>query len=122
MSHRRQLMGRYDMKEIIKLVAKQYGIIPEEILDGRNKDARKAAVYLTKRHTEETNREIGERVGGVSYPAVSKSVERMEKEMEANQSLRKDVNRMEGNLSQVNRLRLRLFLEFPFFKIGRAHV
>ncbi|GBD98178.1 chromosomal replication initiation protein [bacterium BMS3Abin07] len=89
------------MEEIIELAAKQYGITPEEILDDRNREARKAAVYLTKKHTEVTNLEIGEQMGGVSYSAVLEVVERMEKEMGENRNMKKGINRMEGNLPQV---------------------
>ncbi|GBE33485.1 chromosomal replication initiator protein DnaA [bacterium BMS3Bbin05] len=94
-------MGRYDMDEIIELVAKQYGITPEEILDGGNREARKAAIYLIKKHTEVTNREIGEQFGGVSYSAVSKVMERAEREMEANRNMRRRITRMNRKMSQV---------------------
>ncbi|HDL20506.1 MAG TPA: hypothetical protein ENH30_04420 [Nitrospirae bacterium] len=64
---------------------------------------------MGKHGMDETNLEIGEQMG-VSYPAVSKLVERMQKEMKENRNMRKGTNRMEGNLSQVNRLTL-----WPFF-------
>ncbi|HDO21614.1 MAG TPA: transposase [Nitrospirae bacterium] len=100
-SHRRQLMGRHDMEEIIELVAQECGVTKDDILKGRDREARKAAVYLTKKHTEVTNREIGKRFGGVSYSAVSKVVERTEREMEENRNMRRRINRMNRKLSPV---------------------
>ena len=73
----------------------------DDILKGREREARKAAVYLTKKHTEVTNREIGKWFGGVSYSAVSKVMERTAQEMEANRNMRRRINRMNKKLSQV---------------------
>ncbi len=100
-SHRRQLMERHGMEEIIDMVAREYGITADDVLKNRVGEARKTAVYVIKKHTTVTNREIGEQFGGISYSAVSKVVERTEREMKENRSLMRRVNRLEWQLSQV---------------------
>jgi REP element-mobilizing transposase RayT len=91
-SHRRQLMGRHEMEDIINHVALEYGIPADDVLRGKDREARKVAIYLIKKHTSVINREVGERFGGVSYSAVSKVVARTERKMEKDRRLRKRIS------------------------------
>lgn len=99
-SYRRQLMGRHEMEDIINRVAHEYGVAVDAVVSGREREARRVAIYLIKRRTSVTNREIGKRFGGVSYSAVSKVVERTEREMEKDKNLKKRISSMVRIMSQ----------------------
>ncbi len=100
-SHRRALRASYDMEDILKCSAGTYKVSTEDILEGRLPEAKKAAIYLIKKHTGVTNQEIGERFGGLSYSAVAKICRRLEGAMEENRGLRKKIERIERTLSNV---------------------
>jgi len=65
---------------------------------GRDKPAKKAAVYLVKRYSGLSNREIGHFCGGMHYSALSKSSARFEREMEKNSELRRLVKALMSNV------------------------
>lgn len=100
-SHRRELLGKGDMEDIITHVALAYALPTEEVQQGKNREARKVAIYLIKKHTAVTNREIGERFGGISYSAISKVVERVEREMKKNRSLQQRISHVITIMSHV---------------------
>jgi chromosomal replication initiation ATPase DnaA len=86
--------------EIIAAVAGRYETAVEEIMAGRQREARNAAIYLLKRHTGMTNRAIGEQCGRVTYSAVTKACGKLEGEMEKNRRLRTLVRGIERELSR----------------------
>lgn len=100
-SHRKDLRRVYDFEEILDQVAAKYKVSPEEVLDGKPAEAKKIAIYLAKKYTGITNKEIGDRFGGLSYSAVAKVCKRLGEEVEKNRKLRRIVASMDSNMSNV---------------------
>jgi REP-associated tyrosine transposase len=100
-SHRRALRTSYDMEDILKCSAETYRVSTEDVLEGRLPEAKKAAIYLIKKHMGVSNQEIGDRFGGLSYSAAAKICRRLEQAMEGDRSLRKKIGRIERTLSNV---------------------
>jgi chromosomal replication initiation ATPase DnaA len=58
---------------------------------GRNKEARKVAIYVMKRYSGLSNREIAKEFGGLHYTAVAKTYARLETDMKRDRELRRAV-------------------------------
>lgn len=101
-SHRRILRSVGMGDEIVSLVAGRYKVAVQDIVEGRQREARKVTIYLLKKHTGMTNGEIAEQFGGVSYSAVTKTYRRLEEEMGKNRRLRTLIGRIDRELSHVN--------------------
>jgi chromosomal replication initiation ATPase DnaA len=76
------------------------GVICEELTRIRG-EPRKLTIYLLKKYTGMPNRQIGEFFGGLSYSAVAKLRERFSAEMKKDRSLREQLERITGELSNV---------------------
>jgi chromosomal replication initiation ATPase DnaA len=72
-------------------VKRVFGARGEELLEkgSRSNTARKVALYLTQRYTGLSNREIGERFGGIEASGVSKTASRVKEEMVSDKKLSK---------------------------------
>lgn len=99
-SYRRTFKSAEIGDEIMDAVAGRCQTSVEEITAGRLREARNIAIYLLKKHTAMTNRAIGERCGGLTYSAVTKTCGRLEREMKKSRRLRALVGRIEGDLSR----------------------
>lgn len=85
--------------EIVQSVAERYGEEPEALRRrGRNKEARKVAIYVMKRSSGLGNRDIAKQFGGLHYSAVTKTCERLEIEMKNNEALRRVVQEIMSNV------------------------
>ncbi len=73
-SFRRCFERQIDIDDILKKVAKEYGVDEEDILAG-TVAGRVQAIYLCKKMTSMANREIG-KLFGITYSAVSKAFTR----------------------------------------------
>jgi chromosomal replication initiation ATPase DnaA len=62
---------------------------------------RKVGIYLLKKHTGMTNREIGELFGTPSYSAVAKTCERFSEQVSKDSSLRGTVEQITTTMSHV---------------------
>jgi len=100
-SQRKALHSAYETEEIMDFVSEYFRLRREEITGNRFPEERKTAVYLLKKRTGATNRQIGEVFGGISYSAVAKIYQRFKKEMSGNRKLRKRVAAIERGLSHV---------------------
>lgn len=100
-SHRRALRAIYEADEILNVISDYFKTSPDEIRETRMPEVKKIAIYLMKRHTGATNREIGEKMGGLSNAAVAKIYQRLRKEIEADRKLRKTVTKVERKMSYV---------------------
>jgi len=91
-SYSKRIINDVDIDDIVKEIAKYYKRSPEELYNGKKKPilARKAAIYLSKRLTGLTNKEIG-KAFNITYSAVSKSARDMERIMKKEQKIRRDV-------------------------------
>ncbi len=98
-SHRRALWASYGMEEALQAIAEELQIRKEDI--SKDREARKIAIFIIKKHTGITNRMIGEYFGGLSYSAISKVVERFEGQMKRQRKLHKKVVKIERKVSHV---------------------
>jgi chromosomal replication initiation ATPase DnaA len=91
-SYKNKLTNNIDIDEIVKETARHYKISTKELYNAKKKPllSRKAAIYLSKRLTGLTNKEIGEAFN-ITYSAVSKSYSDMEKIMKGNLRIRRDI-------------------------------
>lgn len=97
-SNRKLLQSRYDVEEILAVVTGYFNARREDLLENRNREQRKIAIYLLKKNTGITNVEIGEVFGGLSHSAVSRAHERFIKHMERNRELKKEVLEIETKM------------------------
>lgn len=75
-------------EDIIRAVSLGFKVAESSITkSGRDNVARKAAVYLVKRYSGQSNAEIGRRFGGIHYSAVSKIYARFMQEIHADKKL-----------------------------------
>lgn len=58
---------------------------------------RKGALHLSRLHTGLSNREIGERFGGIEAAGVSRAASRMKEEIVSDKKLSKLVNNLESS-------------------------
>jgi REP element-mobilizing transposase RayT len=91
-SYKNKLTNNIQLEEIVKKTAKRFKISPKELYSSKKKPllSRKAAIYLSKRLTGLTNKEIGEAFK-ITYSAVSKSCNDMEKVIKENPRIRRDI-------------------------------
>lgn len=99
-SHRKEFKLARGSEEILTLVARKCRVDVEDMLKGREAEAKKVAIYLVKKHTGMTNQAIGEQFG-VSYSAATKASQRLEDELGKNRGLRIRVSQIERDLSNV---------------------
>ena len=97
----RKRLKRYPRpEEILALVAEAFGV-PEVSLiekEGRNNIAKKTAIYLIKRYSGLSNKEVGKIFRGIHYSAVSKAASRLEVELSEDSALADLVNRLTSNV------------------------
>jgi len=91
-SYSNKLTNNIDIDDIVKETAKHYKRSTGELYNAKKKPllSRKAAIYLSKRLTGLTNKEIGEAFK-ITYSAVSKSSQDMERIMERERKIRRDI-------------------------------
>ena len=94
-SYSKAITNNIDMKDILAKVSRAYKISVKEICKSKNKPllAKKIGVYLSKRLTNLTNKEIGS-FFNVSYSAVSKAAMALEKIIDKNKKIKRDVERI----------------------------
>jgi len=92
-SYKESLIPHVTKEEIINAVAKKYKQDPKELSNSKKHTmkARKAALYLMKNFSGMTNNEIGESFS-LTYSAVSKAVAALEKEMNEDGNIRKEID------------------------------
>jgi putative transposase len=98
-SDRKALRASAGSEEIVTALCDHFGISREEITDKNWSEARKAGVYLMKKYSGASNKEIGEVLGGMSYSAVTKAFQRFKKELKNNRQLQNKIKGMENKLS-----------------------
>lgn len=98
-SHRKALHATMDAEQLIEALCGHYGITREEIIKDKRSEARKACIYLLKKHTSASNGEIGEKFGKLTYSAVAKIRQSFAKRMEEDKDLRERVTRIMENMT-----------------------
>lgn len=99
-AYKKVLQRDIEKKEIIKLVCKKYRKGVDELCKMKNRPMmeKKIAIYLIKRFTSLTNKEIGE-VFSIGSSAISKVAGDVEKLMESSKGVKSDV---EGLISRFS--------------------
>jgi REP element-mobilizing transposase RayT len=89
----------FGIEEIISACCEHYGLTREEIMCSRRSESRKACVYLIKRHTCATNREVAELFGTLSYSAVAKISQSVSKQLVVDNELGEQIKRLQAKYS-----------------------
>ncbi len=97
-SNRKLLQSRHDAEEVIEAVARYFKTGREYLVNNGNRRWRKIAIYLLRKHTGATNREIGEIFGGLTYSAVSRSNERFQRQLQKDRRLKKEIKEIESKM------------------------
>jgi len=100
-SHKNALRASCEADEVVSVAAKHYCVTAGIATSAHRNDIRKSCIYLMKRRTTATNREIGKLLGGMSGFAVAKAYQRMVAEISQDATLRKEIERLESRLSHV---------------------
>jgi putative transposase len=87
-----------EIDTIVALVAARFKISGETVR--RASPYRNYAVYLSKKHTASSNREIGAHFGNVTFSAVAKIVSRLTVRMKEERQTRKEVEGLERKLAE----------------------
>ena len=98
-SHSKALRSPLSMEEIISSCCEYFGVAKEEIMRDKRNEARKVCVYLIKKHTCATNREIAELFGTLSYSAVAKISQNISKQMGVDKELKGRIKGVEVKIS-----------------------
>ena len=96
---RRSLKMSLSMEEIIEMISRSLGT-PKEDLTEKKGPYRSLALYLIRRATGFTNREIGDFFGNISYSAVTKSYQRFEEVLKTDRKLQRKAAMLEQHISQ----------------------
>jgi hypothetical protein len=94
-SHRRLLHKSSDLHDILSFLSRHYHITRDAILT--TAPYRNYALYLVKKHTPLTNPEIGAAFGGITYSAVTKTMERFAARMSEDHLERKALGLAAGD-------------------------
>jgi putative transposase len=97
-SHRRALKAAYRLEEIMDSLCVYFAISRDELLGNKNKRYRDIAIYLLKKHTGLTNRQVGELLGNISYSAVAKVYQRFSEKLEKDKALEKKIGEIMSNV------------------------
>jgi hypothetical protein len=81
------------------LIQHHFDVTREELKSIRQGDSRKVCVYLIKRHSAATNREIAELFGNLRYSAVAKIDRSVSSGLAADDDLRELIERMQAEYS-----------------------
>ena len=74
-SYRRQLRITKDVEEILHAIGSYFNVTRDVILEDK-REFRNIAIYLSKKYTGLTNREMGSLLGGISYSAITRVYQR----------------------------------------------
>jgi len=112
-AHRRELRAVYRFEEVIDSICMSLDIPQHDLLGKKNKEHRNIAIYLLKKYTGLTNRQIGQQLGNISYSAVAKVYQRFSEELRQDKALKKKVEGIISNLSLVKGLPRSSSIFFP---------
>lgn len=100
-SHKKELRSHCEIDDVLSLVAEHYGVTPEIAVSAERNDIRKVIIYLMKKQSAASNREIGEAIGDMSGLAVAKAYQRLVAQMAKDGALRKEIEKLERIMSRV---------------------
>jgi len=97
-SNRKQLQAAYESDDVIEAISDYFNVSPDDV-SKNSSESRNIAIYLMKKFTGMTNRQIGELFGDLSYSAVAKAHQRLSTKLKKDRSLRKRFQEITSNLS-----------------------
>jgi chromosomal replication initiation ATPase DnaA len=100
-SYKKALQTEYTPKEVIDSMCVYFNVSQDKILKNKNKEYRNIAIYLIKKYTGLTNKQLGQLFGNISYSAVAKVCQRFSKKLEKDIVLKKKVGEIKRNMSNV---------------------
>jgi putative transposase len=95
-SHSRAFRSAAGLEEIISACCEHFGVSREEMVLNKRDEVRKTCIYLMKKHTCATNREISGFFGGLSDSAVAKITQKVSKQLEADKGLKERLKTFQG--------------------------
>ncbi|MDD2335275.1 MAG: transposase [Geobacteraceae bacterium] len=98
-SHGKALRSVVGLEEIVSACCEYFEVAREEIMRNKRSEARKACIYLMKKHTSTTNREIAELFGTLSYSAVAKVSQNITQQLESDKELQKRIKGLQSKYS-----------------------
>ena len=95
---RKRFMEYPRIEKVVEAVAESFGVNGETILEksGKGNKARRAALYLSQRHTGLSNGEIARYFEGIQSSAVSKASSRLKEEMVSDKKLSRLIEKLES--------------------------
>ncbi len=99
-SHRRELQAAWRTDDVIEVVATHFNLSRDQLIKDR-KIYRNMTIYLPKKYTGMTNRQIGQLFGELSYSAVVKVHRRFEEILTEDRSLSKTLKEITKKMSHV---------------------
>lgn len=99
-SQRRELRTGWGRDVVVEAVCRHFRLSREELFQDRGL-ARKVGIYLMRKHTGLTNREIGELFGKISYSAVAKVQERFSGQLSTDRYSRQTIQEIRAKMSHV---------------------
>lgn len=99
-SNRRKIKA-VKVEEILEAAKDYYGMSRGSEFGKETGDRRKIVIYMIKKHTGATNRQIGEYFGGLSYSAVAKIYDRFKRRLKEDRRLRRGVDKIARDMSNV---------------------
>lgn len=100
-SHGKDFKKKWEVKKIIDKVNLFFKPSPNQGVGKKNKEMRDVMIYLMKRGTGLTNRQIGQELGGLSDFTVAKIYQRFLEKLRTHKSLVKRVENIANQLSNV---------------------
>ena len=100
-SNRKVLKATSRKEDILETISKHFNISEDEFLKANSGEIRKIAIYMIKKHTGITNKNIGELFKGISYSAVAKTYQRFLNQLREDKSLRRKISEIENEMSYV---------------------
>ncbi|MGV8073093.1 MAG: transposase, partial [Syntrophobacteraceae bacterium] len=99
-SRRGELLRTSRMEDVVEAICARFHLQPEALLE-HPKDLRDVTIYLLKKHTAMTNRQISDLPGFPSYTAVVKAYQRFSSKLKSEASLLKTIELLTSELSNV---------------------
>lgn len=99
-SYRRELQVGCRSDDVIEFIAAYFNVSRDELFENK-REYRNITIYLIKKYTGLTNRQIGQLFGHISYSAVEKVYQRFSTKLAKDRSLRKMVEEIMTKMSYV---------------------
>jgi putative transposase len=99
-SCRRQLKATKGLEDLLVEVSSYFNVQRNKVIEEKGA-MRDIAIYFGRKYTGLTNREIGERFGGLSYSGVTRVSQRLDEKMAKDISLRRQVEEIHDRISNV---------------------